>query len=280
MVARMLLVLMSFMPLTAVLHAAPAITKVQKSDSAFIKLLVIHDKPGVVLEVKGKYKLYDPNKNQYLSTRFTGKRKYIQAVSDGIKWGEEFPGIFQVLVIPDAPETTTIVDGIEYKGRIYVYDIGGSISVVNELTLDDFISATLSKQYENTNLSDEAMNAIAIAARTNAYYMMQNPGSQFWAVDGRKIGYQGHALVVTQGKLVKALEATRNMVLSNEDGPKGQINSFPAMWGISTGESEAMKNVVASSISVFEADDLAKRGDHAAKILSKAYPNVSIKLIQ
>src|SRR5437763_277312 len=70
-----------------------------------IRVLVIHDKPGVILEVKGKYKIYDPHSLEHLTTRFVGKRKFIQAVHDGLKWGEEFPGLHQLMIVPDEKAT-------------------------------------------------------------------------------------------------------------------------------------------------------------------------------
>lgn len=278
MVARLVWILLCFMPVVSSLEAvSPKVVKTAPMENTFIKLLVVHDKPGVVLEVKGQYKIYDPHAGTFISTRFKGKRKYMQAVSDGMKWGEEFPGIHQIMIVPNTLSTTTIVDGIEYKGRIYVYDIGGTISVVNELTLDDYIRSTIAQQYQTTNLSDEAMNAVVIAARTNAYYLVQNPGSQFWTIDARKTGYQGHALITVSPKFEKALERTRNMVLSTEESG---VKAFANNWGIGEGNSDAMKNIMASSISVVEADVLAKKGEHAAKILTKAYPNTNIKVLQ
>lgn len=279
MVARFAWILLCMMPFVSPLQAiAPKVVKTaQPMEKTFIKLLVVHDKPGVVIEVKGQYKIYDPNKGSLISTRFKGKRKYMQSVADGLKWGEEFPGIYQVMIVPNTLNTTTLVDGIEYKGRIYVYDIGGSISVVNELTLDDYVRCTIAQQYQTSNLSDEAMNAVVIAARTNAYYLVQNPGNQFWTIDARKTGYQGHTLVTVNPKFEKALEKTRNMVLSSD---QNDVKAFANNWGISTGQSDAMKNIISSSISVFEADDLAKKGDHAQKILTTAYPNTNLKILK
>ncbi|MFN4174410.1 MAG: hypothetical protein ACK4HV_04830, partial [Parachlamydiaceae bacterium] len=67
----------------------------QEARPATIKVLVAQNKPGIVLEVRGKYKIYDPNTMEHISTRFIGKRKFLQPLSNGIKWGEEFPGIYQ-----------------------------------------------------------------------------------------------------------------------------------------------------------------------------------------
>ncbi len=151
-----------------------ALWKTEKPVPPTIKVLVTHDKPGVVLEVKGKYKIYDPHQNMYISTRFIGKRKFIQAISDGLKWGEEFPGIHQIRIVPDDPNTTTLVDGIEYKGSIFVYDIGGTISVVNEIDIEDYLKSILEPQFDD-NLLPETFASIAITARTNAYYQASWP---------------------------------------------------------------------------------------------------------
>src|SRR5262249_11555913 len=147
---------------------------------------------GVVLEVKGKYKIFDPHTKEHISTRYTGKRKFIQAVSDGLKWGEEFPGVHQLLVTPDGPDVTIIVDGIEYHGPVYVYDIGGTISVVNQVPVEEYVSSILSQHYREP-LSPETLAAIAIAARTSAYYSAENPKSDYWSIDAQQMGYQGFA---------------------------------------------------------------------------------------
>ena len=52
-----------------------------------VNVLVIHDQPSIMLEVKGKYQLYDPHDESHISTRFLGKSKPIEAMSGGLRWG-------------------------------------------------------------------------------------------------------------------------------------------------------------------------------------------------
>ena len=40
-----------------------AVWKKEQAAPATIKILILHDKPGAVLEVKGKYKIFDPRNN-------------------------------------------------------------------------------------------------------------------------------------------------------------------------------------------------------------------------
>jgi Stage II sporulation protein. len=242
-----------------------------------IRVLIVHDKQGVVLEVKGKYKMHDPHNGDHLTTRFVGKRKFIQAVRDGLKWGEEFPGVHQLMIVPDEKSTTTIVDGIEYKGPIYVYDIGGTISIINEVGIEDYLSSTLAQKYAQ-DTSPELLNAIAITARTAAYYAVENPKNQYWSVDSQQIGYQGAAVIVSNSEMEKAINETRYMIMSNAAPGEVQINPFPAEWN-KGGVNFGVGQQVVSRITLADAAALAQKGDHAAQILSKAFPGVKIELI-
>lgn len=242
-----------------------------------IRVLIVHDKPGVILEVKGKYKIYDPHTKDHLTTRFVGKRKFIQAVQDGLKWGEEFPGLHQLMIVPDEKTTTTLVDGIEYRGPIFIYDIGGTISVINEVYIEDYLSSTLAQKYLSEN-SPELLAAIAIAARTAAYYAAENPKSQYWSVDANEAGYQGVAAIDLSSSMESAIHETRYMIMSNAAVGEDQINAFPAEWSNAKNAYSSGPQVI-SRITLADALMLAQKGEHAAQILAKAFPGIKIELI-
>lgn len=233
--------------------------KQQPAAPTTIKVLVSQNKPGVVLEIKGKYKLYDPNTMEHLSTRFIGKRKFLQALSNGIKWGEEFPGIYQLLVVPDDERSTEMVDGIEYAGNLYIYDVAGQISVVNELSVEDYLDSLLSVKYD-APYPEEYLGAVAIINRTQAYNQVSNPKTKYWNVDGVKVGYEGYAAAQKQNGVDKALNTTRNMIMTINDQP------FDASW----------EN---AKIKPLDAERLAKAGETAAQILNKAFPGMTLKVI-
>jgi stage II sporulation protein D len=250
-----------------------------------VKVLVLHDQPGAMLEVKGKYKIFDPNPKktddgqetfEHISTRFIGKRKYIQTPSGGLRWGEEFPGLHQLVIVPDDANTTTLVDGIEYPGSVYVYDIGGTISIVNELKLEDYLNSILTQQYPEA-MNEEVLNAITIAARTTALYQIENPKTNFWTIDGKLANYQGSAAANPSKGVERAIKITRNMVLSQKAEGDNKIAPFIALWGPAQGAKGAP--VIVSKINLAQADEMAQRGDNAAQILGKAFPNATIKLI-
>ena len=245
-----------------------AFWKKEETAPATIKILVLHDKPGAVLEVKGKYKIFDPHTNAFISTRFIGKRKFIQALNSSLKWGEEFPGVHQLKIVPDDAATTTLVDGIEYKGDLYIYDVGGTISIVNEIPLDDYLKIVLNPLFDNA-LPEEVAAAIAIAARGNAWYQVQNPKSEYFTVDAAKIGYRGYAAGFKRNGIDSAILETKNMILTKNSDP------FPNNF---TGTTPAA-NPENSEISLEQAVKLAQKGDHAAEILQKAYPGSKVSLI-
>lgn len=234
--------------------------KSERPQAPAIKVLIAKNKPGVVLEVKGKYKLYDPNTKEHISTRFVGKRKYIQALANGLKWGEEFPGVYQIMILPDEGKTTTLVDGIEYSGALYIYDVAGRISVVNEVQIEDYLDSVMSSQIAAEAVPAEALGAIAIANRTQAYYLANNPKTDYWAVDGSKTGYEGHAATHQKNGVNKALATTKYMVLTENDKP------FNADFS-------------GAKLALEQTYKLAEQGEHAAEILKKAFPGTSLKVM-
>lgn len=285
MIIRLLLLLLAIAPLKIQLQAG--IWKDVKSAFAqeilpappMIKVLIVHDQPGIVIEVKGKYSLYDPRTNEHISTRFVGKRKYLQALQGGLKWGEEFPGLYQLTIVPADQSVTTVVNGIEYRGSVYIYDIGGTLSVVNEVYIEDYLASLLTPQFTEP-LEKEALAAVAIASRTNAYYEATNGKNPFWAVDGRKIGYEGHFTTSRRSAIEVAIQSTAFMVLSKKDAPSGQAYSFPALWGSGTGGKSADAQAVFSRISLYDTNEMAQKGADASKILSKAFPDTKIVLMR
>ena len=265
--ARVLFFLLTCISFTGMIKAdvAPA-----------IRVLILHDKESADIEVKGKYKIFDPNKNTPLiNLRLVGKSKPIEALAGGLKWGEEFPGVFQINVVPQGSDTQIFVNGILYPGSIQVYDVGGKISIVNELLVEDYLRFLLADRFDQ-ELPDEALAALIIAARTNAYYYSLNPKTRFWSVDGSKEGYRGFVNANPNNPIQRSIKNTRNMVMSKTGLYEGVITPFALHWDKGSIASKA----VASTISVNEVEEMAKNGAHAAAILDKAYPKTTIQMIR
>lgn len=233
----------------------------------YIDILLVQDRPGAVIEVKGPYKLYDPIDNSYVSTRFSGKRRFIQALQDGLKWGEEFPGLYQLLIVPESKNVTTMIDGIEYQGATYVYDVEGKIGVVNEIDIEDYLQSILSSPYYR-ELPNELLAAIAITARTNAFYNHLFPKTLYWGIQASDISYKGSTMVNRSTPMSKAINNTRYLIVSRS---KKDEDPRPFQAKI---EKDGNKNSWA--ITIEEAVAMANNGAKASEILAKAFPGTQI----
>lgn len=242
-----------------------------KAPPPTLKVLIAHDKEKIGVEVRGGYHLYDPHTNEYLSNRFLSKGQYFQSVSGGLKWGEEFPGIHQLQIIPDDC-SVMLVDGHRYHGSLYIYDIGGAVGIVNEVSIERYLRDTLEAK---ENLSDEALAALAITARTKAYYAAEHPSSRFWAVDAAKVGYLGDKPPHSPTPIERAIAATRYMILSNTTAYEGSTTPFPAEWDTGC---QTQEDGVIAKVSLADAETMAKKGDNAAQILGRAFPGAVIAL--
>jgi stage II sporulation protein D len=283
MFSRIFLFFLAFIPWMAVVEAGTEqSTKVHTQNSQSlpkIRVLITHDQEKVLLQVVGKYRIFDPYLNTHISTRFKGKSQDIQAIQNGLKWGEEFPGVHQLQFLPASPDTKLLVNGIEYDGSIYVFDIGGSISIVNELPLEEYLGSVLANHSQP--LANEVLAALVIVARTNAYNQIQNPRSSFWAADAAQTGYKGVFKGELPLPLQKAIKSTQYMVLSFSKKSGRNVITLPLQWDAFP--KNLLGNVSprpeASKISLAEANELSKKGAHAATILEKAFPKASIQLI-
>jgi len=240
-----------------------------------IRVLIEHDVQKVPFEVTGKYSLYDPYSNSHISSRFVGKCREIQAMNDGIKWGEAFPGIYQIKVVPDEVSSQIVINGNIYDGSAYIYDIGGTISIVNQLPIETYVSQFLA-EFPGQDLHPEVLAAVAIVTRTNSYFLTLNLRNSFWAADATKIGYKGREIVPYE--ISQAVYVTRYMIMSRTGVYDKQATPFAAQFDhLSPGV--PAKDLAVSKISLKEANEMAQNGAHAAQILARAFPGTTIMLM-
>ncbi len=190
--------------------------------------------------------------------------------------GEAFPGLYQIKIKPDEAITRILVNRREYEGEMYIYDIGGSVSLVNQLLIEEYIRFLLAA-YQESDLEPETWAALAIAARTDAYYQSSHPKNPYWTVDAQKVGYKGRLPV--SAEVDEALKVTRYMIMSRTGVYEGLATPFPAEFHPPQGENPSRESEPAK-ISIEEANALARRGEHAAQILAKAFPGTTIMLMK
>lgn len=180
-----------------------------------LKVLVLDDVEGALVEVKGSYNLYDPKTGGKLNSAFASSSYFMHPTLDGLKWGTEFPGVYQVTIVPDSPNATILVHGIEYKGMVTAYQIDGTISFVNELSIDDYAASIISERCHDQPLAKETLSALLIAARTDAMHKSQHAKSKYWDVRADEVGYQGAAVCRHDKPFLDAMQQTARMVIGS-----------------------------------------------------------------
>ncbi len=192
-----------------------------------IRILLERDATQALLEVKGPYFLFNPHDGTKVASGLLGKRFMAHTVESGLKWGEEFPGIFQLLVHPRSEETSIFVNGIQYSGSIAIYAVGDRINVVNEIDIESYVKAHLAAQVSSP-LESEVLSAMAILARTNAYYMALRHQDVYWHIPASDAHYLGCALIGPNSAIEKAVDSTRHLILVNS--LNGKSLPFAAAW--------------------------------------------------
>jgi stage II sporulation protein D len=192
-----------------------------------IHVLIEKDTTEALLEVSGPYYIFNPQDGARVASGLLGKRFMVRPIEVGIKWGEEFPGIHQIIVVPRSNDCKILINGIQYDGAIAVFKVENKLNIVNHLDVESYLKSILNVRFE-LPLEPEAMAAIAIAARTTAYSQILTNLSSFWHVDGNSVKYQGSALVIPDSASSRAVDSTKNLILVNSKN--SQTLPFAAPW--------------------------------------------------
>jgi hypothetical protein len=181
-----------------------------------IRVLLIKDEASAFLEVKGNWRVIRKDVGEVLSYGVRGKRFVVHALADGLRWGEEFPGINQFTVVPTRKETKIYVNGMPYEGQVTVYHVPGNrVAIVNELAIEEFIKSTLMLKCTE-DLSKDAKEAMAILERSAAFARLGS--KRPWDVRAEEARYYGCSLSSPSLDVEKCVDATRFMVLQESSG--------------------------------------------------------------
>lgn len=190
---------------------------------ATMKILLEKGLESALLEVKGPHFVYNAQTGMQLSSGTSPKRDFIIHNEKGIKWGRSLSGASQIRVVPGNAQTSMIFNGTEYRGCIEIYDLGGKLTIINEIDVESYLKSTLNTQFSH-EIESEAMEAIVITARTNAYAMaLKNPHAR-WHVDAKNVNYQGYGATLQNLQVDQAVDRTRHIIMIYNHAP------FPATW--------------------------------------------------
>lgn len=215
------LVVFSFFPAEANFTPKRNVKIEQPSNKGVIKVLLKKDIEAANLEVRGSYKIYDPRTGDKVAKGFMNKQYLLRPTLDGLAWGEQFPGVYQLALVPTSDDTTVLVDGIQYSGDLYVYQIGNTLSLVNVIDIEDFVKAMLNPNV-NAKLHPEVLASLAIVARTQAYFYSTKNEGAFWHLDAQKIGYQGACVCSRANGVDQAVDLTHHLVMKSHKHGNGE----------------------------------------------------------
>jgi peptidoglycan hydrolase-like amidase len=234
----------------------------ERYHSPTVRVQLMSDAEGSQVEVKGTYNVFDPRTGKKLDSAYSSSSYYMYPTVDGIKWGQEFPGIYQVLIVPDKVDSTMLVNGTEYRGMAYMYQMKGSLGGVNELSLEDFVASILSTHVPAEITEKEALAALAIALRTEALYWLAQSSNPYWDVKAGTVGYRGAALERHDAPFEEALKISKDLVMKRMG-----TNELVSVRWFSAGETMAPVN---------EMQNLAKEGKDARAILERLFGEMQI----
>ncbi len=195
----------------------------QTGKPATIKVLLAHDIPRALIEVKGNYQIVDPATNLEITRGSANRRGWVSCNENGIDWGEVFPSIRHIRIVPLDAHSSVLVDGIHYRGCLEICQVEKLLQIVNEVDVESYLKSTLAFQIEG-HLHDEVLQALAVIARTDAYYKAIKNAHAFWHVDAKSVGYTGYGITFQNLPVDRSIERTSRVILTYENTP------FAATW--------------------------------------------------
>lgn len=193
-----------------------------------VRVLLEHKSKGALLEVAGRYVLVDPKTSKRLEAGIMGQRAAVRPSKEGLNWGRQFYGIYQFKLAPRGGERVFWIDGVQYKGVLYVYQIGDTISLVNELSLEDYVAAAVEANSDEA-MAKEAANALAICARSDAWYHVKTRPDAYWHIFGPEVNFHGIGGMTAESRGTLAARATLGLYIT--DAKFAETNGlFLARW--------------------------------------------------
>ena len=257
-------------PMGAAPACSPQLARVRyMPEDPAIKVLLTKGQEGLMVEVKGSHNIYDPYTGKKLDAAFSGSSYYMSPTSDGIKWGQDFPGIYQVLLVPDEPSAGVFVNGIAYPGVVAFYEVDSRLAAVNWTSLEDFVSSVFSCNFLPKDTDQkEALAAYAIALRTKAFQHVQSGENSFWDVTSDICGYKGNAVVRFDAPFREAMKSTRRLVMIGKEKA-----ATPQRF-----DKKSIEDI-RQQMPIGDAQAMAREGRDARLILHRFYPDQNLSLV-
>ncbi len=178
-----------------------------------VRILIEGKCSEIPLAIEGSYGIYSNDRKSRLSGGLLSKAFPLIAGQEGISWGESFPDTYQISIVPEGTHRGFTLKERFYPGILHVYQVGGSLRLVNELTPEEFALAIVNVQEWHATPPVEAAASLAICARTLGLAMSRERDQQFWHFEALRCGYAGYSNPESLSECSKAQAKSLGLIL-------------------------------------------------------------------
>lgn len=207
-------------------YAEPSTHVLQKPET--IRVHVKTTDSGALIETRGTYKVIEPFSEEVLGSSAHADRHWMEVLSDKLRFGNKETTHTQIALVPQEKSASLLIDGIQYRGVMVACAVNGSLYFINELPVEEFICASLSKTLKEP-LPEATMHALAIVERTRAVSAVEANSGKNWHTAAENFGYVGYGNTLRKIGIEEALKATRSFILhSTKQG--APLFGFATSW--------------------------------------------------
>ncbi|NGX45807.1 MAG: hypothetical protein K940chlam2_00987, partial [Chlamydiae bacterium] len=185
-----------------------------------LKVLACKLSEKVRIDVQGPFKLTTIDSGELILNETKGRHGPLTTTEKGLKWREVFANTFEMRIIPTHEKTTISLDGQPFKGCLEIYSIGGTLNIVNEIDIENYLERHLGEKGLQ-NQKPHTLEAVAIIARTHLHYIAERGAYATWQVPLTKKGYPHPQKYQS---IASAAKNTRGQILTYKGKP------FPTTW--------------------------------------------------
>lgn len=184
---------------------------------AKLKILIAKGLDNALVEVKGKYKLFNPVDGSFIH-QGSSRLSLFEPELTGLNWAKHYPEIFQMRVVPLDKDSTFFIDGIQYQGQFEVYNIEGKLSIVAEVAVENYLNTFLTENFSHEKRK-EVIEALAITLRTDLYYQTVKNSDAMWHINARDARYNGSLNYGQNARVSHAVDLTEQLILTLDGAP-------------------------------------------------------------
>lgn len=207
------------------------------SDAMFsprIRVLVLQSEDPVVFSSKGSLALYQDNGSQEIIV--SPETDTIFSARDSLLIVDKIPSCQLVRLKADSGQNIK-VNGLSYRGDVWVRAVDGQVFVVNSLDLEEYLYGVIPREI-SPSWPEQALKTQAVAARTYALYHMIMRKHEIYDVFSTTSSQVYGGKVSEHPSAIKAVDQTKGEVLTC----KGRL-VLALYHANSGGRTEKMENV-------------------------------------